>query len=274
MDSRIPEIDDTGSWSAELRAVEGPANPRPADAQDSLQPGQGASLAPEPLLQVLAEPDPWPQDDRLALLLDMADGSDEACYREGHSKRVAGLVRILVAEERLPENEVQALLLAARLHDIGKMGMPLAWIEAAAQDPEAIHKIREHAARGADFVTGLALPEAALAAIRHHHERWDGSGYPDGLSGADIPLGARLIGLAEAIDAVSAPAPPTRPWTVARLLALAQHDAGRKWDPEIVARLMRLLLPALVAASRTANPRGLGVDSHRVHISMDKSHLA
>jgi len=274
MDSRIQEPDDTESWSADLHAVESTGAARAAGAQDDRAPEAPPTFTLEPLLQVLIHPDPWPQDDRLALLLDMADGSDEACYREGHSKRVAGLVRILVAEERLPENEVQALLLAARLHDIGKMGMPLAWIEAAAQDPEAIHKIREHAVRGADFVTGLALPEAALAAIRHHHERWDGSGYPDGLSGADIPLGARLIGLAEAIDAVSAPAPPTRPWTVARLLALAQHDAGRKWDPEIVARLMRLLLPALVAASRTANPRGLGVDSHRVHLSMDKSHLA
>ena len=239
MASRIQEPDDTESWSADLRAVESIGAARAADAQEDRAPEAPPTFTPEPLLQVLIHPDPWPQDDRLALLLDMADGSDEACYREGHSKRVAGLVRILVAEERLPENEVQALLLAARLHDIGKMGMPLAWIEAAAQDPEAIHKIREHAARG-----------------------------------ADIPLGARLIGLAEAIDAVSAPAPPTQPWTVARLLASAQHDAGRKWDPEIVARLMRLLLPALVAASRTANPRGLGVDSHRVHLSTDKSRLA
>lgn len=273
MDSRIQDPDYTESWSADLRAVESTGAARATGAEEDRAP-KSPTFTPEPLLQVLIHPDPWPQDDRLALLLDMADGADEACYREGHSRRVAGLVRILVAEEGLPEDQVQALLIAARLHDIGKMGMPLEWIEAAAHDVEAHRRIRAHAARGADFVTGLALPEAALNAIRHHHELWDGTGYPSGMAGVDIPLGARIIGLAEAIDAASAPAPPSRPWTVARLLAWAQHDAGRKWDPEIVARLTRLLLPALVAASGTANPRGLSLDPHRLHLPVDRSRLA
>jgi len=274
MDSRLPETDDTGSWSAELRAVDGPANPRPADAQDSLQTAQGASLAPEPLLQVLAEPDPWPQDDRLAMLLGMADGADEACYREGHSRRVAGLVRILVAEEGLPDVQVEALVIAARLHDIGKMGMPLRWIEDAAHDAEALHKLREHAARSAEFVTGLPIPQAARDAIRNHHEWWDGSGYPDGMRGADIPIGARIIGLAEAIDAATAPAPPAHAWTLAHVLASIRSDAGRRWDPEIAARLPRVLLPALLAASRRGGMDGEGTDHRRSSTSDHEARLA
>ena len=274
MDSQIPEPEDTGSWSAELHTVGTTGSPMHHTAQDHPHPAEGMRPSPEPLLQVLIEPDPWPQDDRLAMLLGMADGADEASYREGHSRRVAGLVRILAAEEGLPKAEADSLVIAARLHDIGKMGMPLKWIEAAAHDIEAMRKLREHATRSADFVTGLRLPQSALDAIRHHHERWDGSGYPEGLCGADIPIGARIIGLAEAIDAATAPAPPSRPWTVARILASVLSEAGHRWDPELAARLPQVLLPTLLTASRFGSMRGTGADPHGMSNSDHQARLA
>lgn len=207
--------------------------------------------APRPLLDALVVPDPSRDDERMALLLDMADAADEAAGCEGHSRRVAGLVYALLDHTEASAEEVEALVLAARLHDIGKLGMPLWLFEpSAAHNGAAREQLRGHVERGVDFASSVGLPTTVLDAIRHHHERVDGSGYPNGLSGDAIPYGARLIGLAEAVDALCSPRPGKPAWNLASVIASLISNAGQQWDRDLVGVLCSELLPALARADR------------------------
>ena len=109
----------------------------------------------------------------------------------------------------LDSNQTAAIGLAARLHDIGKMSFRAAPFDPDAPDREAA--TRDHPARGADYVR-LAAGDQVAACIRSHHERWDGQGYPDGLSGEKIPTGARIIGIVDAFDALGLFSVFSTPW--------------------------------------------------------------
>jgi putative nucleotidyltransferase with HDIG domain len=129
---------------------------------------------------------------------------DRDPFTAGHSRRVRRVALAVGAALNLSNERLEMLGTAALFHDIGKIGMPdsiLTKHELLTREEQAL--MREHVTRGAEIVAKFAPFRAAAPAIRHHHERWDGLGYPDHLRGEDIPLEAAIIGLGEAWDAMT-----------------------------------------------------------------------
>jgi diguanylate cyclase (GGDEF)-like protein/putative nucleotidyltransferase with HDIG domain len=124
-------------------------------------------------------------------------------YTAGHSRRVQKLALAIGRELKLSEAELDLLGHAALFHDIGKLAIPDAiLLKPARLSLEEWGTMRKHAEEGARIIERLGFLADAVPAIRHHHERWDGSGYPDGLAGEEIPLGARIIHVADALDSM------------------------------------------------------------------------
>jgi putative nucleotidyltransferase with HDIG domain len=156
-------------------------------------------------------------------------------YTAGHSQRVRRVALAVGKALDLPDEQLGTLETAALFHDIGKIGMPdsiLTKREHLTRDEQAL--MREHVTRGAEIVAKFPPFRSAVPAIRHHHERWDGLGYPDRLSGADIPIEAAIIGLADAWDTMTS----DRPYAAALSLgdAIAEIRAGREkqFSPAVV----------------------------------------
>ncbi len=164
-------------------------------------------------------------------------------HTAGHSRRVQTLAMLLGRELGLSDAELDVLSHAAHFHDVGKLAVP----EAILLKPETLGDldwvvVRRHPEEGARLIEHLGFLEDALPAIRHHHERYDGTGYPDRLTGEDIPLGARIIHLADALDAMLA-SRPYRP-ALEPLAALEQirSGAGTQFCPRCVAALDTVML--------------------------------
>ncbi len=163
-----------------------------------------------------------------------------AGMRTGHAERVAALAEGLAMTLDWPAERVALLREAGLLHDVGKIGLPDAALRPPAElGPETRRIARTHPALGAQIAGEVLAPDQA-AWIRGHHERWDGAGYPDGLSGPDIPDGARLLALAEAWEGMTAGgggAPRARPEDA---LAACRREAGARLAPEAVEALAAL----------------------------------
>ena len=125
-------------------------------------------------------------------------------YMRGHSARVADLSATIAHELAIPDEEVEHVRVAGRLHDIGKIGTREAVLnKQGALSPEEFEHVKQHVVIGSQILAPLGHLGDIIPAVRHHHERWDGTGYPDGLRGEEIPIGARVIGAAEVFDALS-----------------------------------------------------------------------
>ena len=129
-------------------------------------------------------------------------------YLRGHSARVADSAAMVAAEMGLPDDQVEAIRTAGRLHDIGKIGIreEILSKQGPLTDEEFEH-VKQHPVIGSDILAPLAHLGAVIQFVRSHHERWDGKGYPDGLSGEGIPVGARIIGAVEIYDALTTSRP-------------------------------------------------------------------
>jgi HD-GYP domain-containing protein (c-di-GMP phosphodiesterase class II) len=127
--------------------------------------------------------------------------------------------------------------------------------EAILRKPSALNadeyaQIQQHTLIGEHILGPLCLSAPITAIVRHHHERWDGCGYPDGLVGEDIPLGARIVAVADAFDAMTAERPYSRPMTVEAAIERLRAGAGAQWDPEVVAAMLEVLSEILPARER------------------------
>lgn len=158
----------------------------------------------------------------------------------GHSQRVADLAVAIGRELRLSEDSLQLIQFAALLHDVGMIGKD-ELLEKTAKSPQEYEDLRDHVRVGAKIVKELNR-RGLLSLILHHHEKYDGTGYPDGLRGEAIPLGARVIALAEAEDSMATGIFPfDAPASDAQVRAYISAERGRSFDPVVVDAFFRLL---------------------------------
>jgi len=163
-------------------------------------------------------------------------------YTSGHSVRVSTLARAIAEDLGLPRRRVEQVETAALLHDIGKIDTAYAPLirKPSELTEEERRVIQSHAARGAELLRSLSLlDDEVIRAVRHHHERYDGSGYPDGLARDEIPLAARIIMLCDSIDAMLSDRPYRRALTVEQARVELLRCAGTQFDPEIVEVILR-----------------------------------
>jgi HD-GYP domain-containing protein (c-di-GMP phosphodiesterase class II) len=150
----------------------------------------------------------------------------------GHSARVARLAcRIARAlDPRLPRS--RSLRYGFTLHDVGKIGVPEEILfKSSALESSEWDVMRAHPTIGSRIISPVGLGREAHEIVLHHHERWDGSGYPDGLEGEQIPVGARLFAVADAFDAMTSDRPYRRALSAAFAVDEIRREAGRQFDP-------------------------------------------
>jgi diguanylate cyclase (GGDEF)-like protein len=161
-------------------------------------------------------------------------------FTQRHSERVAELAARLAEHLGWSADRVKRLREAGLVHDVGKIGISDAiLLKPARLTPEEYARVKTHAALGAQIVSE-ALSAEQVSWVRHHHERHDGAGYPDGLAGEGIPDGARLLSLADAWDAMISKRPYRQSRTPSAALAECRRGAGGQWSPEVVAALLDL----------------------------------
>lgn len=163
-------------------------------------------------------------------------------YTRGHSERLAKLSYALALRLGLPSDEVSAVRLGAILHDVGKIGVPdriLRQSLALSDDDRAW--VRRHPQIGADIIGPVAGLQKVAPLVRHHHEKWDGTGYPDGLKGEAIPVGARVIAVTDAFEAMVADRSYRPSMGLPRAIEELQKGAGTHFDPQIVTAFLNLL---------------------------------
>ncbi|MGH3023813.1 MAG: bifunctional diguanylate cyclase/phosphohydrolase [Gaiellaceae bacterium] len=163
-------------------------------------------------------------------------------YTAGHSRRVQQLALAVGRELGLSQVELDLLGHAALFHDIGKLAIPdVILLKPSPLSSEEWALMQRHAAEGARIIDRLGFLGDAVPAIRHHHERWDGAGYPDGLAGEEIPLGARIIHVADALDSMLTNRIYKSARPAGEALAELRRGAGSQFCPRTVAALGRLL---------------------------------
>ena len=163
-------------------------------------------------------------------------------YTKGHSDRVASLSLLLARELHLSTGTLKTVVAAALLHDIGKILIDDAVLKKSGRlTAEEFSHIKNHPDMGITLLEGKEFPWDVKPAIRHHHEKFDGSGYPLGLIGDAIPLTARIIGLADVFDALTSDRPYRAAFTVEQALSVMTRESGTSFDPELLAAFTLLV---------------------------------
>jgi diguanylate cyclase (GGDEF)-like protein/putative nucleotidyltransferase with HDIG domain len=174
-----------------------------------------------------------------------------------HIRRVQVYAAGLAKAMDLSPSEIQGVKTAALLHDIGKLAVP----EHILSKPgpltqEEFQKIRIHPQVGAEIISAVPFPYPVAPLILSHHERWDGKGYPQGLIGDQIPLGARILTIVDYYDAVTTERPYHKALSHQSAIGLLRHESGRALDPALVDTFIEML-PALIAEAATTDDRPL-----------------
>lgn len=155
-------------------------------------------------------------------------------YLRGHSARIADLSATVAAEFGLADEDVESVRIAGRLHDIGKIGTREAVMNKQGPlTPEEFEHVKQHVVIGSQILAPLNHLGSVIGFVRSHHERWDGSGYPDGVAGEAIPIGARVIGAAEVYDALSTSRPYQEKLTPEQAVQRMADLAGTVLDPRV-----------------------------------------
>ncbi len=186
----------------------------------------------------------------LALAIDAKDQTAQS-----HIRRVqvyaAGLARAL----GMPDNEIQGVKTAALLHDIGKLAVP----EHILSKPgpltqEEFQKIRIHPQVGAEIISGVPFPYPVAPLILSHHERWDGKGYPTGLKGDEIPLGARILSVVDYFDALMSERPYHKAMSLDAAVGLLRQESGKALDPRVVQTFIDMYAALAAEADASQEP--------------------
>ncbi len=187
----------------------------------------------------------------LELLVKTIEAKDP--YTSGHSMRVASLSRELATALGVSAKKVEEIETAALLHDIGKIDFAYAELISSPAQLSDIERqvIQSHPQRGARLLASISsLSESVLSAVRHHHEHYDGNGYPEGLAGGEIPLAARIIMVVDTVDAMLSNRPYRAALTPDQVTRELRRFSGRQFDPVVVAKFIELGLVS--RASRRA----------------------
>ncbi len=163
-------------------------------------------------------------------------------YTGKHARQVSDVAVRVARQMRLPEGNVRAVRIAGLLHDIGKIGISGSIIRKPGRlTPEEEAAMKRHPVIGADIMQPVELLTNAAYLVRHHHERYDGTGYPDGLKGEDIPIGSRIVFVADAFNAMTTDRPYRRARTKAEAFQVLKEYAGRQFDSRVVEALGSIL---------------------------------
>jgi putative nucleotidyltransferase with HDIG domain len=159
-----------------------------------------------------------------------------------HSQRVQRYaVALAIAGGIADDFMIDAIEMAALLHDIGKLAIPDRLLDKPGPlTDDEFEEVKQHVVIGADILSAVAFPGPLASIVRHHHEKWDGTGYPDRLGGGEIPIGARVLALADTYDALTSDRPYRRRLPHDRAVAIIQDGCGTVFDPELAEVFLRL----------------------------------
>src|SRR5437762_12660357 len=183
----------------------------------------------------------------LALAIDAKDQTAQS-----HVRRVQLYAAAVARALGMNENDIQGVKTAALLHDIGKLAVPEHILSKPGPlTPEEFQKIRAHPKVGADIVSSVPFPYPVAPLILSHHERWDGKGYPSGLRGEEIPLGARILSVVDYFDALMSERPYHKAMSFEAAMGLLRQESGKALDPKVVQTFVDLY-PALAAEAESS----------------------
>lgn len=192
----------------------------------------------------------------IVALANSIDSKD--AYTRGHSQRVGDLSVEIGRELNLTERELRQLQYGGILHDIGKIGIVESILckQTKLTDQE-MAIMREHPAIGDAIIGPVSFLGAVRACVRHHHERWDGNGYPDKLQGEGIPLLARIVGCADTFDACTSTRPYQKAMPLEKAMEILDNLTGAQLDPQVVAALRRVIAK-----------KGVRLEGHRLPVKL------
>ncbi|GIW25289.1 HD domain-containing phosphohydrolase [Meiothermus sp.] len=202
-------------------------------------------------------------DETIEVLVSALDAKDP--FTRLHSERVAAIAQSLAQKAGLDEQDLKRITYAARIHDIGKVAIPDAvLLKPDKLTEEEFKLIKTHPVKGLEVLKPMLdrLPQEVRWVIRHHHERWDGTGYPEGLKGENIPLWARIVSLADAYEAMTAGRAYTRAKTPQEALNEIIMHAGRQFDPQLASFFETLWLEDLIWKDREEFLRRYTLPAH------------
>jgi putative nucleotidyltransferase with HDIG domain len=188
---------------------------------------------------------------------------DESTHE--HARRVQRYALALADEISINEDRTLAAIdIAALLHDIGKLGIPDRLLNKPGPlTPDEYDHVKLHAIIGADILSAVAFPGPLAVIVRHHHENWDGSGYPDGLRGEGIPIGARVLAIVDCYDALTSDRPYRRALSHPCAVAMIYERRGTMYDPEIVNAFLRIVQHEEPSGRRPVGRLQTQIDSSR-----------
>ncbi|HTJ43885.1 MAG TPA: HD domain-containing phosphohydrolase [Kofleriaceae bacterium] len=156
-------------------------------------------------------------------------------YTKGHCGRVAAYSLVLAKESGYPDDGLETLEFGAFLHDIGKIGIRDAVLfKPGPLDPDEWEHMREHPVKGYEIASKIEMLKPIMSAVRNHHERWDGTGYPDKLVSDQIPMAARIVAIADAYDAMATDRPYKKALPNDECEAMLRKASGKMYDPELI----------------------------------------
>ena len=156
-------------------------------------------------------------------------------YARGHASRVTVFAQAMARRIGLDKERLSVLRLGALLHDVGKLTVPPAVLLKSGPLTEVeFIQVQRHPAAGVRMLRSLGAPREILPSVLHHHERWDGTGYPRGRAGARIPLEARILSVADSFDAMTSTRPYRAPRQASDALDELRRCAGTQFDPDLV----------------------------------------
>jgi HD-GYP domain-containing protein (c-di-GMP phosphodiesterase class II) len=186
-------------------------------------------------------------------------------YTGGHCRRLADYSSLVAKELGMTGNEVEVVRLGAALHDMGKIVVPDSILKKpGALTPEEYAIVKQHCYSGGQICKRVGFLASAYPIVYHHHERWDGRGYPDGLPGERVPLGARIVAVMDAYDAMTTDRPYRQAVSHEEAQSILRDGGGSQWDPTIVTLFLEMLTarPDLTIEEAVVGQEGLILPDH------------